>query len=313
MLQRVEYFDSEIYTTRAYNMKISFILLLLLFYMQNSLASPLIVAHRAGTADYPENTLYAIEKAMENEANVIWLSIQLTKDEVPVLYRPSDLNTLTNGSGPVSSYTWQQLTLLDAAYHYKLQDQYIFRGRGVKIPSLQQVILSYPHTEFFLDIKSPDANPKVIAAILGKIIKETESSERVRFYSTQTEYLDALPKELNKFETRNLTRKILANAVMANDCKMPKNHSKQLSSHSDKYHAFELRRDVKVVEKFTLGRGTSRAQLVWSPQAMTCFKRNHSTKILLIGINSNEDYQIAEYLGADYVMVDSPAAARYWH
>ncbi|PVF12163.1 glycerophosphodiester phosphodiesterase, partial [Yersinia pestis] len=78
------------------------------------------------------------------------------------------------------------------------------------------------------------------------------------------------------------------------------------------YHAFELRREVKVVEKFTLGKGASRAQLVWNQQAMDCFKKNSNSKILLIGINSAEDYQLAKDLGADYVMTDSPATAKNW-
>lgn len=48
------------------------------------LASPLIVAHRAGTADYPENTLPAIARALQHKADVIWVSVQLTKDQKTV-------------------------------------------------------------------------------------------------------------------------------------------------------------------------------------------------------------------------------------
>lgn len=45
---------------------------------------------------------------------------------------------------------------------------------------------------------------------------------------------------------------------------------------------------------------------------MDCFKKNSNSKILLIGINSAEDYQLAKDLGADYVMTDSPATAKNW-
>ncbi len=51
---------------------------------------PLLVAHRAGTADYPENTLLAIRKALDNGADALWLSVQLSADGHPVLYRPAD-------------------------------------------------------------------------------------------------------------------------------------------------------------------------------------------------------------------------------
>ncbi|WP_016606907.1 glycerophosphodiester phosphodiesterase, partial [Yersinia pestis] len=159
---------------------------------------------------------------------------------------------------------------------------------------------------FILDIKSPDADPVIMANILSTLITSNNLLDKVTLYSTDRKYLDALPDSINKFENRHVTRKILTNAVMANDCKISAKRDKT------QYHAFELRREVKVVEKFTLGKGASRAQLVWNQQAMDCFKKNSNSKILLIGINSAEDYQLAKDLGADYVMTDSPATAKNW-
>lgn len=293
-------------------MKLYMSSLLLIFGFSSVFASPLIVAHRAGTADHPENTHHAISMALHNKADVVWLSIQFSQEGIPVLYRPSDLKELTNGHGRVSSYSWQDLQQLDAAYTFNIQGQYIYRGRGINIPSLREIMLSYPDTNFILDIKSPDADPAIIAKTLENLIIETRALDRVTFYSTEKKYLMALPEYINKYEFRNLTRKILTNAIMADDCKIMKIPEGTLNDGANKHHAFELKRDVKVVEKFTLGRGSSRARLIWNQQAMACFKINNDTKVLLIGINSNEDYQLAAALGADYVMVDSPAAARYW-
>lgn len=297
-------------------MKLSFISLLFLLYLQTALASPLIVAHRAGTADYPENTRYAIDNSLSNEVDIIWITIQLSKDGIPVLYRPKDLSELTNGSGPVSGYTLEDLQFLDAAYHFKQNDQdehYIYRGRGVKIPSLHQILLSYPHVRFIIDIKSPDADPGIMANAIIELRRNILSPDRLVFYSTEKKYLDALPEYFNKFESRRKTRKILANAIMANKCIIAKNQGNPFIISQNKHYAFELRRDVKVVEKFTLGKGTTRTQLVWNQPAMDCFKRSEEAKVLLIGINSAEDYQFAKDLGADYVMVDSPLQAKEWH
>ncbi|MEV9638481.1 glycerophosphodiester phosphodiesterase family protein, partial [Burkholderia pseudomallei] len=52
---------------------------------------PAIVAHRGGTGDAPENTVYAISKALQNSADAVWITLQLSSDGVPVLYRPTDL------------------------------------------------------------------------------------------------------------------------------------------------------------------------------------------------------------------------------
>ncbi len=93
-------------------MKLYFIFFLFLFYLQTSVASPLIVAHRAGTADFPENTRYAIEKSLSNQADIVWITIQFSKDGIAVLYRPKDLSELTDGSGPVSDYTIGRITII---------------------------------------------------------------------------------------------------------------------------------------------------------------------------------------------------------
>lgn len=60
---------------------------------------PMIVAHRAGTRDFPENTVLAITNAVAAGVDGMWLTVQVSSDGVPVLYRPSDLATLTDGAG----------------------------------------------------------------------------------------------------------------------------------------------------------------------------------------------------------------------
>ena len=45
-----------------------------------TVSSPQIIAHRAGTADAPENTLPAIDKALSNGVDAIWITLQLSKD-----------------------------------------------------------------------------------------------------------------------------------------------------------------------------------------------------------------------------------------
>ncbi len=74
-----------------------------------ALASEPLVITRQGTVDTPENTLLSIKKAVDSGANAIWLTLQLSKDNEIVLYRPADLQTLTNLKGPVAAYTVAQL------------------------------------------------------------------------------------------------------------------------------------------------------------------------------------------------------------
>lgn len=262
-------------------------------------SAPLIIAHRGGTGDGPENTAYTIEKSLHNKADAIWVTLQLTKDNVIVLYRPSDLSSLTSLTGTVSSFTADELTAADAAWKY-LPPDYPLRGKGIHVPTLESVLKKWPDTFFYLDIKSPDASPQQFASTLLTLLKNTHSLKRVRVYSTDEKYTSALPEAIPRFESRDLTRTALANITMDHLCTLPAEQGK------GKWYGFEFRREVQVIEKFTLGEGVSTSYLQWDPEAFKCFTGGNKNKVVLFGINTPEDYQQAKALGAYGVLVDSP-------
>jgi glycerophosphoryl diester phosphodiesterase len=104
---------------------------------------PKLVAHRGGTADRPENTLVAIESALRQRADMIWLSVQTSLDGVPVLYRPSDLSALTNGSGKVADFSAATLATLNAGWSFAETGsdgvkRYPYRDSPVGIPTLSR-------------------------------------------------------------------------------------------------------------------------------------------------------------------------------
>ncbi|MCW4782052.1 glycerophosphodiester phosphodiesterase family protein [Enterobacter chuandaensis] len=273
----------------------------LLFLASAASANPAIVAHRGGTADAPENTLPAIKLALENKADIVWITVQLSRDGVPVLYRPVDLNALSNLQGKVSQYTAEELAKADASVKWKDKNQL-----SASIPTLKSVVTTWPETRFFIDIKSPDADPATMGIALLNVLKETNSLNRIRVYSTEDRYLDALPAEIPRFVTRSETRTRLATVSLSHECLSP---SKTMD---DYWYGLELNRKVEVVEKFTLGEGISPATLTWDKEAIDCFRSQGNAHLIFIGVNSEEDYQKAKTLGADGVLVDSPAKARSW-
>jgi len=258
-------------------------------------AKPLIVAHRGGTADAPENTLAAIDKALENKADIIWITLQLSKDGQIVLYRPSDLKALTESRGFISSFSKDELKKVKFKLDkYKDKD---FELSNVYIPRLDEVLKRYKNTQFFIDIKSPDANEKLFADKLLKVLKQNNALKRVRVYSTEDKFTKALSKQIAVFESRDTTRTRLANISLNHTCEAAKDET---------YFGFELKRAVEVIEKFTLGEGMSKAVLTWDKEAIECFKQSKGSKVILFGINSKEDFDQAKALEVDGVMVDSP-------
>ena len=80
-----------------------------------------------------------------------------------------------------------------------------------------------------------------------------------------------------------------------------------------RWYGLELKREVEVVEKYTLGEGRSKAFLTWDKESMDCFRSQGPAHIILFGVNSPQEYQQALALGADGVMVNSPAEAKSFH
>ncbi len=265
---------------------------------------PLIVAHRGGTGDFPENTAVAITHAVENGAGAVWLTVQLSRDGVPVLYRPKDLSALSDRSGPVSALTAADLAAVNVGYSFKAKDGTTpFRSTAATVPTLASALaLLPPAMPLFLDIKSPDADPAAIAAAMRQALDAAAMVPRTTVYSTDKRYTDAARAAgLAVFQARETTRTDLAGVLLDRRCP---------AMQPDGWAGYELRRDVTVTEDVTLGAATSKAVMEWDAGAVACFRRGGIGKLMLIGVNSRADYEEAKALGADAILVDSPALFR---
>ncbi|WP_321800603.1 glycerophosphodiester phosphodiesterase family protein [Caballeronia sp. J97] len=274
-------------------------------------ALPTIVAHRGGTADYPENTLIAIEGALHNRADVIWLTVQLTRDGVPVLYRPADLSANTDGKGAVADHDFAALERVNAGWSFANTDasgatRYPYREHPVRIPSLAQALRAIPPAvPVMLDMKALPAAPQ--AAAVARVLDELAAWPRVLIYSTDAAYQQAFaayPQARSRlFETRDATRVRLAAVALETTCKD--------APPPGAWTAFEYARKMDLVETFTLGEARSAVTAkLWTPAAVKCFRANADTPILAIGIDSADDYRAAACLGITAVLVDSPRKLR---
>ncbi|OSC41936.1 hypothetical protein B8W66_07335 [Mycobacterium decipiens] len=269
---------------------------------------PLIIAHRGGTGDFPENTVLAITNAVASGVDGIWLTVQASSDGVPVLYRPSDLATLSDGAGPVNSKTVQQLEQLNAGWNFTAPgvDGYPYRQQATPIPTLEQAIAATPpDMPLFLDLKQVPAQPLVSA--VAQVLTSTGAAGRSTVYSTDADITDAAVREggLRVAESRDLTRQRLFNVALNHHCDPPPDPGK--------WAGFELHRDVTVTEQFTLGSGISAVNAeVWDAASVECFRSQAGMKVMGFAVKTVDDYRLARKIGLDAVLVDSPRAAQQW-
>ncbi|WP_445659022.1 glycerophosphodiester phosphodiesterase family protein [Achromobacter sp. NCFB-sbj8-Ac1-l] len=271
----------------------------------------MVIAHRGGTADAPENTLEAIRLAIEHRADALWLTVQLSRDGVPVLYRPADLSALTDARGPVASLTAAELARVNAGWAFQRPgtngkakgNDFPYRNHPVGIPTLREALRAIPPgMPVILDMKALPAAPQTQA--VARVLTEEQAWPRVVIYSTEAEYQQSFAAypQAPLFESRDATRLRLLQVGLGAGCIEPPAAST--------WTAFELHRKVTVTEKFTLGEGRSEVDAtLWSPEAVTCFRqRSPQVQIVAIAVNDAADYLAAARLGVDAVLADSPAA-----
>ncbi|MEU3353461.1 glycerophosphodiester phosphodiesterase family protein [Streptomyces sp. NPDC037389] len=264
-------------------------------------AKPLVIAHRAGTGDAPENTLEAVEQSLKAGVDGEWLSVQATRDGVPVLYRPADLSALTDGSGAVADKDLSDLAALNVGHNFKdANGEYPYRARPVRIPTLVGALAAVPEgKQLYLDLKQTPARHVVDA--VTRVLDEKKAWGRVRLYSTDAEVtrlLAGIPGA-RVAESRDATRQRLAEVALEHTCK---------SVPTGSWAGFELKRQMVLQEQFTLGVGASpvTAQL-WTREAVACFRSaSHRLPIVMLGVNTRADLGTATRLGATAVLVDSP-------
>lgn len=119
---------------------------------------PRIMAHRGASGEAPENTIPAFQLAIEQDADVLEMDVHLTSDGHVVVCHDGTVDRMTDGTGPVASMTLAQLQRLDAGYRFTTDGgkTFPYRGKGVYIPTLKEVLERFPQMPFNIEIKAED-------------------------------------------------------------------------------------------------------------------------------------------------------------
>ena len=91
-------------------------------------------AHRGFCSKYPENTMLAFEKALEEGVDGIENDVQMTRDGELVIMHDESIDRTTNGRGWIKDYTLAELKELSA--NEKFGDQFPIQ----RIPTLREYL-----------------------------------------------------------------------------------------------------------------------------------------------------------------------------
>ncbi|MEO8451776.1 MAG: glycerophosphodiester phosphodiesterase family protein [Gemmatimonadota bacterium] len=133
-----------------------------------------IVGHRGAAGLAPENTLPSFDLALDQGATALELDVHLSADGVPVVHHDATLDRTTDGRGPLADRTSTELAAVDAGARFSSDAAGLpFRGRGIGIPTLAEVLERYPSTPLLIELKVAAA-----AQPVANLIRQTDAFER---------------------------------------------------------------------------------------------------------------------------------------
>ena len=181
------------------------------------LAGRPIIAHRGASGSAPENTLPAFELAVRQGTDAIELDVRLSGDGVPVVLHDATLDRTTGHSGAVGALTLAELREVDAGARFSIDGgrTYPFRGAGVRVPTLAEVLLAFPETSFLVEVKETAAQEAVRSVLieqqaLQRCVLASEHHDALRVFREPPFSVAASGAEIGALYRAALVRRVPA-------------------------------------------------------------------------------------------------------
>jgi len=174
------------------------------------------IAHQGGEGLRPSNTLLAYRNAVSLGADLLETDMHATRDGVLVLSHDATLDRLTNTRGRIAGLTLAQVQAADAGYAFTLDGgrTFPFRGQGVRVAQLSEVLRAFPNMPMIIEIKQ--ASPS-IAAPFCRALRDARATSRVIAASFSdlalNEFRAACPEVITSMTERELRPAVLLSKV----------------------------------------------------------------------------------------------------
>lgn len=122
--------------------------------------APLVIAHRGASGEAPENTLPAFQAAIDAGCRYLETDVHVTRDGVVVAFHDDRLDRVTDRRGAIEELDIAEVEQADAGYHHAA-----FRGTGVRVPRLEEILTRWPDAYVNIDPKHDHAVEPLVALL----------------------------------------------------------------------------------------------------------------------------------------------------
>ena len=247
---------------------------------------PHIIAHQGSSLDLPPNTLEAFQLALDQGADIIELDIWRSKDGTWVVIHDRNLTRITGVNKDITKLTFEEIQLLDAGYNFSdSSGNYLYRNKGYKIPSLEQVFKQFNNEKINIEIKTVS---KLGLSDLVQMIKKYQMEKKVLVVSFSYNVI-------KKF--RKISNNQIATAASKSDI-MRMIYFGKLPWYKIRFDAFQMPFYSKKVERYGL------KNTEWIGKM-----RSKGMEVHYWTVDNSEDIKKAFSIGAGGVITNKPKIA----
>ena len=247
---------------------------------------PHIIAHQGSSLDLPPNTLEAFHLALDHGADIIELDIWRSKDGTWVVIHDKNLLRITGVNKDITKLTFKEIQSLDAGYNFSdSSGNYLYRNKGYKIPSLEQVFKQFNNEKINIEIKTVS---KLGLSDLVQMIKKYQMEKKVLVVSFSYNVI-------KKF--RKISNNQIATAASKSDI-MRMIYFGKLPWYKIRFDAFQMPFYSKKVERYGL------KNTEWIGKM-----RSKGMEVHYWTVDNSEDIKKAFSIGAGGVITNKPKIA----
>lgn len=148
-----------------------------------------LYAHRGASAERPENTMAAFERAVEVGVHGLELDVHVTRDGHLIVAHDDTARRMTAVDAAWSQLDLADVRRLDAGWGFVAPDgTRPFAGGGIGVPALEEVLDAFPRVRLNVDLKRGD---RAIDVAL-ELVRRKQAEDRVTLASFHLGTLVAL-------------------------------------------------------------------------------------------------------------------------
>ena len=143
---------------------------------------PHIIAHQGASLELPPNTIEAFQLALDYGADIIELDIWRSMDGVWVVIHDGNLLRIAGVNKHITQMSFEEIQSLDAAYNFSdSSGNYLYRNKGYRIPSLEEVLKKFNSEKINIEIKD---HRKLGLSDLFELVKKYDMEQNTLFISS---------------------------------------------------------------------------------------------------------------------------------